>query len=214
MSGTAGDLLDLLDWKRRVFELYAEVRSAAVTDPRAAWTGWRDVRDELFRTHPQSPIPEGERAQYAGVPMFDYDPASRTSGEVVPAEHVTLEIGASDGGAYRFTRFATVRFDLPDAEGLTLDAYWLEGYGGGLFLPFRDATAGRQTYGAGRYLMDTVKGSDLGVGGDGRLVLDFNFAYNPSCSYDPRWSCPLAPPANRLAVRIPAGERYEAGAAP
>jgi uncharacterized protein (DUF1684 family) len=55
--------------------------------------------------------------------------------------------------------------------------------------------------------MDTVKGSDLGVDADGRLVLDFNFAYNPSCSYDPRWSCPLAPPANRLAASIRAGER-------
>jgi uncharacterized protein (DUF1684 family) len=215
VSGDAADLLDLLDWKRRVFELYGEVRAAAVTDPGAAWRRWRDVRDDLVRTHPQSPVPAEARAAYPGVPLFPYDPAYRVAGSVEPAEHETLESGASDGGAYRFTRFAVVRFDLPGAPGpLSLDAYWLEGYGGGLFLPFRDTTAGRQTYGAGRYLMDTVKGSDLGVTGDGRLVLDFNFAYNPSCSYDPRWSCPLAPPANRLAVEIPVGERYEAGAAP
>ena len=207
-AGHLLDLLDLLDWKRRVFELYAEVRTTAADgDPSAAWRRWRAVRDELFRTHSQSPVPPNERAGYPGVPLFDYDPAYRVPGEVVPAEHETLEIGASDGGAYRFTRFATVRFDLPGALDLSLDAYWLEGYGGGLFLPFRDATAGHETYGAGRYLMDTVKGSDLGVGADGRLVLDFNFAYNPSCSYDPRWSCPLAPPANRLAVEVRAGER-------
>jgi uncharacterized protein (DUF1684 family) len=92
------------------------------------------------------------------------------------------------------------------ADPSSLELYWLEGYGGGVFLSFRDATAGRETYGAGRYLLDTVKGSDLGTS-DRRLVLDFNFAYNPSCAYDPRWACPLAPPANRLAIPIRAGER-------
>ena len=74
-------------------------------------------------------------------------------------------------------------------------------------MPFADATSGDETYGAGRYVLDTIKGADLGVDGD-RLVLDFNFAYNPSCSYDPRWVCPLAPPANRLAVAVRAGERF------
>src|SRR5229473_1927778 len=75
------------------------------------------------------------------------------------------------------------------------ELYWLEGYGGGVFLPFGDRTSGRGTYGGGRYLLDTVKGSYLG-GDDRTLVLDFNFAYNPSCSYDPRWACPLTPSAN------------------
>ena len=92
------------------------------------------------------------------------------------------------------------------ADGVTLDVSWLEGYGGGLFVPFADATSGDETFGAGRYLLDTVKGADLGVEGD-RLVLDFNFAYQPWCSYDGRWACPLAPPANRLEMRIKAGER-------
>jgi uncharacterized protein (DUF1684 family) len=207
MSLPAGDLLELLDWKRRVAELYLEVRNAP--DPSAGWNRWREGRDELFRAHPQSPVPQSERAAYAGVPLYAYDPAFRTTGEVRPAERESLEIGASDGGAYRFTRFATVGFEL-SGEPCSLDAYWLEGYGGGLFLPFRDATAGRETYGAGRYLMDTVKGSDLGATDDGRMVLDFNFAYNPSCSYDPRWSCPLAPPANRLGVEVRAGERNPA----
>ena len=82
----------------------------------------------------------------------------------------------------------------------------LDGYGGGVFLSFADATSGTETYGACRYLLDTVKGSDLGEHG-GRLVLDFNFAYNPSCAYDPRWVCPLAPPGNRLAIPVRAGER-------
>jgi uncharacterized protein (DUF1684 family) len=207
MSVPAGDLLDLLDWKRRIAELYAEVRAAR--DPESAWNRWRAARDVLFRGHPQSPVPEAERASYPGVPLFPYDPAFRAAGTVEPAEHEALDIGASDGGTYRFTRFARIRFAI-GGQDLSLDTYWLEGYGGGLFLPFRDATAGRETYGAGRYLMDTAKGSDLGVGADGRLVLDFNFAYNPSCSYDPRWSCPLAPPANCLGVEIRAGERSPA----
>jgi uncharacterized protein (DUF1684 family) len=81
-----------------------------------------------------------------------------------------------------------------------------------VFVPVKDALAGSLTYGGGRYLIDTVKGADLG--GDalsGRLVVDFNFAYNPSCAYDPRWACPLAPPGNRLAVPVRAGELAYAG---
>lgn len=87
----------------------------------------------------------------------------------------------------------------------------MEGYGGGLFLPFRDGTAGDETYGAGRYLTDTAKGTfGRGLEVDrerGEVLLDFNYAYNPSCAYDPRWACPLAPPENRLEPAIRAGER-------
>jgi uncharacterized protein (DUF1684 family) len=88
---------------------------------------------------------------------------------------------------------------------VSLDLYWLETYGGGVFLPFRDATSGGETYGAGRYLLDTVKGADLG-GTDSTLVVDFNFAYNPSCAWDDAWACPLSPPANRLTFEVAAGE--------
>jgi uncharacterized protein (DUF1684 family) len=84
----------------------------------------------------------------------------------------------------------------------------MAGYAGGLFLPFRDATNGRETYGAGRYLLDAAKSADLGPGGaPGSLVLDFNFAFHPSCAFDARWSCPLAPPENRLDAPVEAGER-------
>ena len=195
--------LELLDWKRQIFELYAEVRASP--DPERTWLHWRATRDELFRTHPQSPLPPGARASFAGLPTFDYDPALRVLGAVEPAERERREIATSGEEPYAFTRFARVRFTLAGAEQ-TLDLYWLEGYGGGVFLSFADATSGRETYGAGRYLLDTVKGADLGSE-DGRLVLDFNFAYNPSCAYDPRWVCPLAPPGNRLPVAVRAGER-------
>jgi uncharacterized protein (DUF1684 family) len=208
------DELDLLDWKRRVFALYAEVR--ATPDPDAAWRGWRAARDELFRTHPQSPLPAEQRASFGGLDYFEYDPVLRALAAVEPAEEARILIaGSGEEHAERdkpsaypfpFRRFATAVVELR-GEPVRLSLYWLEAYGGGVFLPFRDATSGRETYGAGRYLLDTVKGADLGER-DGRLVLDFNFAYNPSCAYDPRWACPLAPPENRLPFEIRAGERH------
>jgi hypothetical protein len=194
------DELTLMDWKRRVFALYAEVRAG---EPRQAWERWRAVRDELFRTHPQSPLQD--RTAFGGLPYFDYDPALRVLAAVEPAERVRREIATSGEEPYSFTRFARARFEL-DGER-ELDLYWLDGYGGGIFLSFADETSGHETYGACRYLLDTVKGADLGEA-DGRLVLDFNFAYNPSCAYDPRWVCPLAPPGNRLPVAVRGGERY------
>jgi uncharacterized protein len=151
------------------------------------------------------------RRSFDGLPLFDYDPSWRTMAEVVPAapEHYEIATSGTEDGSYGFNRFAVARLESPGGP-VELELYWLEGYGGGLFLPFRDATSGKETYGAGRYLLDTVKGADLGMEGD-RLVLDFNFAYNPSCAYDPSWVCPLAPPPNRLTVPIPAGERYRSG---
>jgi uncharacterized protein (DUF1684 family) len=193
------DTLDLLDWKRRVFELYAQVRAAG--DPESAWAHWREARDSLFRSHPQSPVPAAGRGAFAPLEYYPYDRDLRFLAEVEAVDPQALEIAGSAGSLVRFTRFAVARLD-----GAELELYWLDGYGGGVFLPFGDATNGGETYGAGRYLLDSVKGADLGASGR-RLVLDFNFAYNPSCAYDPRWACPLSPPANRLVRTIRAGER-------
>jgi uncharacterized protein (DUF1684 family) len=201
------DHLLLLDWKRRIFGLYRAIRQSG--DPRAGWAAWRATRDELSATHPQSPVPPAERAEFPGLRYFDYDPQARVLAEVADADLVSFDIPTTSDGAYRFLRFGIARFDL-FGQSLELDLYWLEGYGGGIFLPFGDATGGAETYGAGRYLLDTVKGADLGTE-DGRLVLDFNFAYHPSCVYDPRWVCPLAPLSNRLPVSVRAGERLRAG---
>jgi uncharacterized protein len=195
--------LDLLDWKRRVGELYAAVR--ALPDPVEGWAAWCDARRLLFREHPQSPVRPAERGRFRGPHVFDYDPAWRLLADVEPAPDEHLELPSSDGGTMTFRRFGKAR-----AREITLDLYWLEGYGGGVFVPFRDGTSGDETYGAGRYILDTVKGADLGMVGS-QLVLDFNFAYQPSCSYDPRWICPLAPPGNRLDLEIRAGERLTAG---
>jgi uncharacterized protein (DUF1684 family) len=200
---TPEEQLALLDWKRRIFDLYAEVRRG---DGQTAWTRWRRVRDEIFKSHPQSPLPTPERSGFSGLPLYEYDPSLRFVAELIPEEPQRYDIATSGDDPYAFTRFARVEFELEGTQAL--EVYWLEGYGGGIFLPFRDGTSGHTTYGAGRYLYDTVKGADLG-GDATMLVLDFNFAYNPSCAYDPRWVCPLAPPPNRLKVAIEAGERYK-----
>jgi uncharacterized protein (DUF1684 family) len=202
--GTA-DTLALLDWKRQVFALYAAVRALA---PEAGWQLWRETRDELFRAHPQSPLPAAARAEFGGLDYWPYDPAARVLAELEDVEAPPQPVTASGGEQIIFRPFASARFELR-GEPLSLEVYWLTGYGGGAFLPFRDATSGHESYGGGRYVLDTVKGADLGDV-DGRLVLDFNFAYNPSCSYDPGWVCPLAPPANRLGVAVEAGERHTA----
>jgi uncharacterized protein (DUF1684 family) len=197
------DVFTLLDWKRRVFALYASVRSA--TDPEEAWGLWRETRDELFRSHPQSPLPEEERRHFAGLEYFDYEPRLRVLADVAAAEQEPRQIGASGNESVLFRRFAVASFEL-DGQQQSLDLHWLEGYGGGIFVPFADATSGSETYGGGRYVLDSVKGADLGMEGE-RLVLDFNFAYNPSCAYDARWVCPLAPSSSRLTAAVRGGER-------
>jgi uncharacterized protein (DUF1684 family) len=190
------DFLELLDWKRRVAELYAYVREAPPEEGRRAWC---DEREHLFATHPQSPAPG------AAPTYYDYDPALRALGHVEPADEQELRLPVSRDEEITAGRVGRVRFEI-GGQAAALDLFWIRGYGGGLFLPFRDATSGRSTYGAGRYLYDTIKGADLGTE-DGALVLDFNFAYNPSCAYDPRWACPLAPPGNRLELAVDAGEK-------
>lgn len=199
---TAADNLALLDWKRRVFALYAAVRTL---EPGQGWTLWRKTRDELFHSHPQSPLPADRRASFR-LEYWPYDPDARVLAELEDIEAPPEPVATSGPEPILFTPFARARFELR-GERLALEVSWLAGYGGGAFLSFRDATSGRESYGGGRYLLDTVKGADLGET-DGKLVLDFNFAYNPSCSYDPGWVCPLAPPANRLAVAVEAGEKH------
>ena len=194
--------LTLLDWRRRVFALYAEVR--AESDPAAAHAHWRATRDALLAEHPSTPLLPEDREAFAGLPVAAYDPAWRFEAVVeTDVEPARLEVPTGTDGVVVFDRAGTAV--LPGVG--TLDVWWLGSYGGGVFVPVKDASAGTRTYGGGRYLLDTVKGADLGGDArDGVLVLDLNFAYNPSCAYDPAWACPLAPPGNVLAVPVPAGE--------
>jgi len=190
----------LADYRRRVHEMYASVRNSQ--DPAGARDEWVTVRDALFRDHSQTPLDHAE--SFTGLNYAPYDPSWRFVVPVRTAPALDLLIPHSASGQTRFRRIGSIV--LPVVSKPTLDVFWLDAYGGGIFVPFRDATNGTSTYGGGRYILDSVKGADLGSYDDG-LVLDFNFAYHPSCTYSPRWSCPLAPQGNVLALPVPAGEQ-------
>lgn len=202
--------LTLLDWRRTVSELYGTVRQRAQVEPEAAWQMWRDRRDTLFADHPQSPLTAAQKATFTALPYFGYRPAWRKFGRLSPAPNGTARLVSLPEGQLHLSPIGHVTFDHAAATH-TLTLYWIDGYGGGLFLPFGDLTNRRSTYGGGRYLFDSIKGADLGQDG-GRLILDFNFAYNPSCAYSSQWVCPLAPDDNKLAIAIEAGERHNCDA--
>jgi uncharacterized protein len=210
-DGSLDDARSLADWRRRIAELYAEVRAMAATDPAIALAHWRAVRERLFREHPQSPVPRASRSAFEAR-HYDHDPALRFEVEVEPAPPsepgaLAMQLPNSGSDGLSFRRIGAVTLALPAGER-RLSVFWLAGYAGGLFIPFRDATNGTETYGAGRYLVDGAKSADLGVNPEtDALILDFNFAFQPSCAFDPRWACPLAPPENRLDVPVRAGER-------
>ena len=190
----------LLDWRRRVAAIYAAVR--ANPDPPAAHQAWQAARNDLLASHPQSPVPAGERDKFVAAPVAPYDPALRFTARVdtdVPPARIEVQTGTD--GTVPFERAGVVH--LPGVGDL--DVWWLASYGGGIFVPVRDTRDDGLTYSGGRYVIDTVKGADLG-GDDGYLVVDLNFAYNPSCAYDPGWACPLAPPGNTVPVAVTAGE--------
>jgi uncharacterized protein len=233
--------LQLADWRRRVADLYAEVRRLIRTDHDAALELWRTTREGLFREHPQSPVPSAKREEFRAhhyavdaamrfeVVVEADDPARPGSsgtafappqldfgndvaapprpGGLGLATPLAMDLPVSAGGTMAMRRIGHVEIPFPGGPR-RLGVFWMSGYAGGVFIPFRDATNGSETYGAGRYLLDAAKSADLG--GDparGTLVLDFNFAFHPSCAFDPKWACPLAPPENRLDIPIRAGER-------
>jgi uncharacterized protein len=201
-----GNPLTLAAWRRTVAEMYAAVRRAPPEDQPQAWEMFRTARNELFSSHPDSPLAPEQRAEFAGLAYYPYDPAWRVVGVLDRAvERETFAVDLPAEGMCRYTRVARIRFTL-DGQTAELSAFWIEGYGGGVFVPFRDATGGRTTYGGGRYLYDTIKGADLGVGAE-QIVLDFNYAYNPSCAYNDHWVCPLSPPENWLPFAVEVGER-------
>lgn len=202
---SARTALEVADWRRRVFALYDAVRLA--DSPEDAHELWRMERDELMLHHPATPLLPEDRPLFEGLPLASYDPDWRFELPILPADPGGFDFATGTDGVVPFERIG--RVEIPDAG--SLDVWRLTTYGGGLFIPVRDALAGREggTYGGGRYLIDTIKGADLGSdAAGGTIVLDFNFAYNPSCAYDPAWACPLAQPGNVLDAPVPVGEMY------
>jgi uncharacterized protein (DUF1684 family) len=216
--------LDLYDYRLRVADMYRE-RAAALRAGEAYTTvcaRFRAKKDALFAAHPQSVFTPEDRLNFDGLRYFPYDPDFRVEAlleNVEDSEEFRYATGGSQVTPLR--RAARVAFTLAN-NAMELTVYWIDVYGGGLFLPFRDLTCPDESYGGGRYLFDTIKGSDFlytpgepfaseGTGvsdySGGAIILDFNYAYNPSCAYDSRWVCPLAPRENWLPVPVRAGER-------
>jgi hypothetical protein len=200
------EYLDLADWRRRVAALYQTLRTDDRPQPMRL-VAFRAARDRLFSEHPSSPVPADARPDFRGVAYWRHDPALRFTARLEPdPDAPPLDLPRSgDGPTLSYTRIGWVRF-LVDGTPCSLAVYWMNEYAGGIFIPFRDATSGMESYGGGRHLWDSGKGADLGSDDDA-LVLDFNYAYHPSCVHDSRWSCPLAPQENWLPVPIRAGER-------
>lgn len=195
--------LELADWRRAVGELYAAVRAHQSAERGHAL--WRSGRDDLYRGHPQSPLPPDDPLRSTGLPYWPYNPDLRFELELLAAKQPAVRsVPTGDDGTTTLRLIGTLR--LPEPLGATIDVWWLLQYGGGLFLPLRDGSASDTSYGGGRYALDTAKGADLG-GGAGTLVVDLNFLYHPSCRYSSEWQCPLAPAGNTVSARVDAGER-------
>lgn len=195
----------LADWRRRINDLYSQIRANGAGPE--TWILWSQTRSALFRDHPMSPLPQDQRQDFDAIAMFPYDPALRFEVGIDPLAGPEQDVDVGGDGTLRQRPHGRTN-GLSERLGAELTIYWIDGYGGGLFLPFTDQSSGRQTYGGGRYLLDAIKGADLGQSEEGRLILDFNFAYNPSCSMNPAYVCPLAPADNRLPTSVSGGEMH------
>jgi len=171
-------------------EFSPEAYSAALESQRAE-------KDHFFKHHPYSPLEE--RSGFTGLDYYPPDPAYRFSLPLQQAEQPEeLILQTSTGDEQPFVRLGTVEFEV-EGQPARLAVYQ-SAHHDDLFMPFRDATSGRETYGAGRYL------EPVELAGD-KLLVDFNLAYNPYCAYSENYSCPLPPVENHLKVPIRAGEK-------
>jgi uncharacterized protein len=168
---------------------------------------FRKEKDQFFASSRQSPIPQSERlGGFHGLNYYPPEPAFRVPAQVVPFEHPdVLQMATSTGDIRQQLRYAELRFRIGDQD-LTLIGYTDPdvSHTHELFVPFRDATSGHDTYGAGRYLEIAL---DHHADHSHTAVIDFNLAYNPYCAYNANYSCPIPPRENTLPVAIAAGER-------
>ena len=160
--------------------------------------GFRAEKDRVFARDPHSPLTPEQRRSFQGLAYFDENPGlvihASIDRNVEPGE---VPMATTGGQEQVYRRFGIVHFQVDGVD--TQVTLYASAGSHDLFLPFRDATSGKETYGAGRYL-------ELHAHGD-EVVIDFNYAYNPSCAYNPEWDCPLPPAENWLKVPIRAGEK-------
>ena len=167
----------------------------------SALTEYREGKDSFFRAHPDSPLPQALRGHFSGLSYFDENPALALILAPEPPEDETpAEMQTSTGDVTTYLRHARVAFDI-DGQSARLTIFRsVDDDDAEYFLPFSDTTSAHETYGGGRYL-------DVHPLPDGRMMVDFNYAYNPFCAYSDDWSCPFPPAENRLAVPVRAGEK-------
>ena len=162
---------------------------------------FRRDKHEFFRAGESSPLPHEERERFSGLRYFDTAPSFRFGGarrrNPAPA---SVRLVTIKGTRQLFSR---VGYFETKADGVSVrvQAYQsAERDDPSIFVPFRDGTSGKESYGAARYL-------DLEVEHDDNYVLDFNYAYNPYCAYSEEYVCPLPPQENWLKLPVAAGER-------
>jgi hypothetical protein len=158
---------------------------------------FRAAKDEFFKDDPQSPLTPEQRRGFDGLKYFPEDPGLRfeLAVEAFP-EKEKVQMQTSSGDIQIYTRYGKFHFEV-EGQPAELTVYADRN---GFFLPFVDNQAGKETYGAGRYLEPEVLAN-------GKMRIDFNLAYNPYCAYNDLYSCPLTPFENRLKVAIKAGEK-------
>ncbi len=165
---------------------------------RRALLKFRERKDEFFRAEHGSPFNGGG---FAGLKYFDPDPDFRVEAELrrSPSPQ-TVVMTTSKGTRQLFNTVGSFELAIT-GEMVRVAAYQsAEREETNLFVPFRDATSGKESYGAARYL-------DMEVEHDDRYAVDFNYAYNPYCAYSDSYVCPLPPRENWLAVAVRAGEK-------
>jgi uncharacterized protein (DUF1684 family) len=157
----------------------------------------RQEKDEYFKEDPYSPLTPEQQREFIGLNYFPDNPALRLEVSVTEFQpQDVIQMATSTGAAQTYRRYGRFEFTV-DGQPAALTIYRADH---GFFLPFADALAGSETYGAGRYLEPEPLGG-------GRFSVDFNLAYNPYCAYNENWSCPLTPAENRLKVAVRAGEK-------
>jgi uncharacterized protein (DUF1684 family) len=161
---------------------------------------FRKAKDNFFKTSQQSPLTKEQKKDFVGLQYFPENPALRLElplERYADPERITMQ--TNTGATQEYFKVGQVRFHV-NGEDAALQVYESTDNPGSYFVPFVDATAPAESYGAGRYLEPEEFH-------DGELIVDFNLAYNPYCAYNSNWSCPFPPPENRLKVRIEAGEK-------